>query len=43
MKADDEDFVNATNLATKIVYNNESDSIDDVVNKIVGYAKSADE
>ena len=43
MRADDIDFMNAVGLAHKIVYNNDSDSIDDVVNKIVGYAKSADE
>ena len=35
MKADDEDFANATSLATKIVYNNDSDSISSVADKII--------
>ena len=38
MKADDEDFSNATSLATKIVYNNESDSLPSVVDKIISYS-----
>ena len=38
MKADDEDFANATSLATKIVYNNESDSLPIVVDKIISYS-----
>lgn len=38
MKADDEDFVNATSLANKIVYNNESDSLPGVVDKIISYS-----
>ncbi len=38
MKADDEDFVNATNLANKIVYNNESDSLHSVVDKVISYS-----
>ena len=37
MKADDKDFANATTLANKIVYNNTSDSISSVVNKIITY------
>jgi len=37
MKADDKDFANATTLANKIVYNNTSDSISSVVNKIIDY------
>ena len=37
MKADDNDFANATTLANKIVYNNTSDSISSVVNKIITY------
>lgn len=37
MKADDKDFANATTLANKIVYNNTSDSISNVVNKIIDY------
>ena len=38
MKADDEDFANATSLATKIVYNNDSDSISSVADKIISYS-----
>lgn len=38
MKADDEDFANAASLATKIVYNNESDSLPSVVDKIISYS-----
>ena len=38
MKADDNDFANATNLANKIVYNNLSDKLADVVDKIIGYS-----
>lgn len=39
MRADDIDFMNAVNLANKIVYNNDSDSIDKVVDKIIKSAE----
>lgn len=38
MKADDEDFANAISIANKIVYNNASDSLSDVVDRIVQYS-----
>ena len=38
MKADDIDFANAITLANKIVYNNDSDSIISVADKIVSYS-----
>ncbi len=37
MKADDDDFANAVSLADKIVYNNESDSITNVADKIISH------
>ena len=39
MRADDIDFMNAINLANKIVYNNDSDSIDSVADKITKSAE----
>lgn len=39
MRADDIDFKNATSLANKIIYNNDSDSIADVANKIIKSAE----
>ncbi len=39
MRADDIDFKNATSLANKIVYNNDSDSIADVADKIIKSAE----
>lgn len=38
MKADDEDFKDAIEIADKIVYNNEFDALSDVVDKVVGYS-----
>ena len=38
MKADDIDFKNAISLADKIVYNNDSDSISNIADKIIGYS-----
>lgn len=39
MRADDIDFKNATSLANKIIYNNDSDSIADVADKIIKSAE----
>lgn len=39
MRADDIDFMNAVNLANKIVYNNDSDSIESVADKIIKSAE----
>ena len=39
MRADDIDFKNATSLANKIIYNNDSDSIAEVVDKIIESAE----
>lgn len=39
MRADDIDFKNATSLADKIIYNNDSDSIADVADKIIKSAE----
>lgn len=39
MRADDIDFKNATSLANKIIYNNDSDSIIDVADKIIKSAE----
>lgn len=39
MRADDIDFKNATSLANKIIYNNDSDSIVDVADKIIKSAE----
>lgn len=39
MRADDIDFMNAVSLANKIVYNNDSDSIADVADKIIKSAE----
>lgn len=39
MRADDIDFKNATSLANKIIYNNGSDSIADVADKIIKSAE----
>ena len=39
MRADDIDFKNATSLANKIIYNNNSDSITEVVDKIIESAE----
>ena len=39
MRADDIDFMNATSIANKIVYNNDSDSISDVADKIIKSAE----
>lgn len=39
MRADDTDFINATSIANKIVYNNDSDSISDVADKIIKSAE----
>ena len=39
MKADDKDFENAVNIANKIIYNNDSDSVSDVADKIIKSAE----
>lgn len=39
MRTDDIDFKNATSLANKIIYNNDSDSIADVADKIIKSAE----
>ena len=39
MRTDDIDFKNATSLANKIIYNNDSDSITDVADKIIKSAE----
>ena len=39
MRADDIDFKNATSLANKIIYNNDSDIIQDVADKIIKSAE----
>lgn len=39
MRADDIDFKNATSLANKIIYNNDSDLIQDVADKIIESAE----
>ena len=39
MRADDIDFKNATSLANRIIYNNDSDSIADVADKIIKSAE----
>lgn len=39
MRADDIDFKNATSLANRIIYNNDSDSITDVADKIIKSAE----
>lgn len=39
MRADDTDFKNATSLANRIIYNNDSDSIADVADKIIKSAE----
>ena len=39
MRADDIDFMNAVNLANKIIYNNDSDSIESVADKIIKSAE----